>query len=350
MPILMLIFITAFSISYLVLPLVIQVARARDLYDEPNDRSAHLSPTPTLGGVGIFSGTFFALILWMKASDFGAMQHVLVAFMFIFLAGARDDLIPLSPLAKLATQVLAAFVLVSKGQIGLHSLYGICGVYALPAPVGLVLSVAVIVLIINAFNLIDGVNGLAASIGLLACVLFGIWFCLARQILPATIAFSIAGSLSAFLKYNVTPARIFMGDTGSQFIGMVCAVLALQFIRRQEALPVGAPLAFHAAPVIALSLLIAPLFDTCWAFVRRIVRGRSPFSPDKNHLHHLLLAQGCSHSQTTAILVFASLCFVGLALALDWLGSPRLLAVQLFLAGLCALCLHWRIGKNNRRA
>ncbi|MGI9161225.1 MAG: glycosyltransferase family 4 protein [Saprospiraceae bacterium] len=349
MPILILCFITAFSITYLVMPLVIQVARARDLYDQPNARSAHLAPTPTLGGVGIFSGTFFALILWIKAADFGALQFVLVAFLFIFFAGARDDLIPLSPAAKFATQALAAFILAAKAHIGLHSLHGLFGVYALPAPVGIALSVVVIVLIINAFNLTDGVNGLAASLGLLTCVLLGGWFCLTRQILSATIAFSVAGSLCAFLKYNVTPARIFMGDTGSQFIGLVSAVLVLQFIQRQEAMLAGAPLAFHAAPVIAFSLLVIPLFDTCWAFLRRIARGRSPFSPDKSHIHHLLLARGHSHSQTTAILVLVSFCFVGLALALDRLGSPVLLAVQGCLAVVCALGLHGRVWKNNRR-
>lgn len=349
MPILILCFITACLITYLVTPLVIQVARARDLYDHPNARSAHWTPTPTLGGIGIFSGTFFALILWIKASDFGALQHVLVALLFIFFAGACDDLMPLSPAAKLTTQVLAAFLLASKADIGLHSLHGIFGVYALPAPVGLALSVVVIVLIINAFNLTDGVNGLAASIGLLTCGLLGGWFYLTRQIIPAATAFSIAGSLSAFLKYNITPARIFMGDTGSQFIGLVCAVLILQFIRLQAAMPADALLAFQSAPVLAMSLLIIPLFDTCWAFMRRIARGRSPFSPDKNHIHHLLLAQGYSHSQTTAILVLVSLCFVGLAIALDRLGSPLLLAVQACLAGVCALGLHWRAGKNNRR-
>lgn len=325
------------------MPVIIRVARERALYDQPNERSAHLVPTPTLGGIGIFCGTFCALILWINAADFGAFQYILVAFMLIFLVGARDDLIPMSPATKFMAQILAAVILVYKSHIRLDNLHGVLGFHALPELAGFVLSVLIIVGIINAFNLIDGINGLAASIGLLAGVIWGIWFLITGQQNLAIIALSMAGSLSAFLKYNFTPARIFMGDTGSQFIGMVCAILALQFINQQETMPTNAALFFHSAPVLAFSLLITPLFDTFWAFTRRVVIGSSPFMPDKNHIHHLLLAKGYNHMQATGILVVSTLLFIGLAVVLDDLGTPLLLFLQLSLASAGALWLQRRV-------
>jgi UDP-N-acetylmuramyl pentapeptide phosphotransferase/UDP-N-acetylglucosamine-1-phosphate transferase len=339
MPALILSFITAFTITYLVMPVIIRVAKERALFDQPNERSAHLIPTPTLGGIGIFCGTFCALILWMQDSDFGALQYILVAFMLIFLVGARDDLIPMSPATKLMAQMLAAVVLVYKSQIRLDNLHGVFNLYELPELATFAISILIIVGIINAFNLIDGINGLAASIGLLAGVIWGVWFVLTGHQALAIIAFSISGSLAAFLKFNFTPAKIFMGDTGSQFIGIVCAILALKFIDLQAGMPNGSPYAFKSAPVIAFSILILPLFDTLWAFTRRVVIGNSPFSPDKYHIHHLLLAHGFNHMQATGILVLSTLLFLAIALAFDALGTPLLLAIQLCLAGGTALWL-----------
>jgi UDP-GlcNAc:undecaprenyl-phosphate GlcNAc-1-phosphate transferase len=338
-------FITAFSITFMVIPVIIQVARERALYDQPNERSAHLVPTPTLGGIGIFCGTFCALILWINPSDFGSLQYILVAFMLIFLAGARDDLIPMSPATKFIAQVLAAVILVYKSHICLGSLHGIMGLYKISELAGFIVSVVIIVGIINAFNLIDGINGLAASIGLLAGVIWGIWFLITGQQILAIIGLSMVGSLSAFLKYNFTPARIFMGDTGSQFIGMVCAILSLQFIEQQEGMSNYTAPFSCSAPALAFSILIIPLFDTLCAFARRIFTGSSPFSPDKSHIHHLLVAKGYNHTQATGILVLSTLFFVGLTVILDDLGTPLLLVLQLFLASAGALWLQRREGR-----
>ncbi|MBK8556361.1 MAG: undecaprenyl/decaprenyl-phosphate alpha-N-acetylglucosaminyl 1-phosphate transferase [Lewinellaceae bacterium] len=350
MPALLLTFITAFALTYATIPTIIRVAMERHLYDLPNERSAHKVPTPSLGGIGIFGGTFCAIILWAPYGAFDVMQYLLAAFMIIFLIGVRDDLLPISPTRKFLAQLLAAFILVYKSGVKLTSFYGIFGLYELPELSGIILSIMAIVGIINAFNLIDGINGLAASIGLVACLVWGSWFFAANHLEMATIAFALAGALIAFLKFNLQPARIFMGDTGSLFVGLVCAILAIQFIELQPARST-ALWSFKAAPAIAVSILIFPLFDTLRVFARRVMAGRSPFAPDKTHLHHKLLELGLSHQMATLALVMATLCFIGISILLDDLGNFRLLLLQLLLAsGLSGLLFRWaaiRAGAKN---
>lgn len=335
-------FVTAFTLTYLIIPTIIRVATERKLYDHPNERSAHYVPTPSLGGIGIFAGTICAVILWTPLDSFGTLQYILASFVLIFLIGIVDDLLPMSPTKKFLGQVLVAVILAYKSNVRLTSLYGIFDIGSLPELTGFLLSIIIIVGIINAFNLIDGVNGLAGSIGLVACVTWGIWFALAGSAaLPlAVVAFSLAGAIIAFLKYNFTPARIFMGDTGSLLIGTVCAILAIKFIEMNPQAPIGGE-PFRSAPAVAMAVLIIPVFDTLRVFLMRAVRGKSPFSPDKTHIHHLMLKTGLNHMQTTRTLVLVNILFVVVAFAGHQLGNMVLLLIEISLAlGLTALLLY----------
>lgn len=325
-------FITAFSLTFSIIPVVIRIAKERRLYDRPNERSAHIEPTPSLGGVAIFAGTICAIVLWTPMLSFGILQYILAAFVLIFLLGVLDDLLPVSPTKKFAGQILVSVILAYKANIRLSSFYGVLGVYDLPEITGFILSIVIIIGIINAFNLIDGINGLAGSIGLMACLAWGIWFQAVGYFAFSMIAASLAGSLIAFLKFNFTPAKIFMGDTGSLMVGTVCAILAIQFIEVSHQLPPELPLSFSAAPAVAIGVLILPLFDTMRVFFRRIMKGRSPFHPDRTHIHHMLLDSGYSHMQSTAILVTVNLLFIVLAVSLNFLGTLVLILVEVLLA------------------
>lgn len=325
-------FITAFTLTYLIIPVIIRVARERRLYDRPNERSAHIIPTPSLGGIGIFAGTICGIVLWTPLEVFGVLQYIFAAFVLIFLIGVMDDLMPLSPTKKMLGQLLVAMILAYKANIRLNNFYGVLGVHELPELTGFVLSIVAIIGIINAFNLIDGINGLAGSIGLLACLCWGTWFLAVEDVATALVAFSLAGAIVAFLKYNLTPARIFMGDTGSLLIGMVCAILAIHFIGLNYKQPLNSPFRFGAAPAIALSVLIMPVFDTLRVFVIRLAHGKSPFHPDRNHIHHLLLDLGMSHVSATAVLVAATAVFISIAIALNSLGMMTVIGIELLLA------------------
>ena len=203
-------FITSFALTYLAIPSIINLAIKKNLFDEPGDRKSHQERTPSLGGIGIFAGTLFSIILWTPFSYFGDLQYILCAFIIIFLIGAKDDIDPMSPSKKFLGELFAAGILVFRANIRLTSLYGFFGIYEIPEIASILLSVFTIIVIINAFNLIDGINGLSASLGLLITSVLGVWFLLIGSIEIAIVAFSLGGALMAFLKYNITPAKIFM--------------------------------------------------------------------------------------------------------------------------------------------
>jgi UDP-GlcNAc:undecaprenyl-phosphate GlcNAc-1-phosphate transferase len=324
-------FITAFTLTFTIIPVIIRVARERRIYDRPNERSSHAEPTPSLGGIGIFAGTICAIVLWTPLETFGVLQYILAAFVLIFLIGVMDDLLPLSPTKKFSGQLLVAIILAYKANVNITSFYGLFGIYDLPELTSFALSIVVIIAIINSFNLIDGIDGLAGSIGLLACAAWGAWFLAVGSAGLAVVAFSLAGAIVAFMKYNFSPAKIFMGDTGSMLIGTVCAILAISFIEMNHQVAERLPIIFEAAPAIAVGILILPLYDTVRVFVQRIIKGRSPFSPDKTHIHHLLLDLGMSHMKATAVLLVVNIVFIIGTVVLNSFGTAILLGIELLL-------------------
>ena len=172
-------FLTAFTLTYFAIPSIIQIARAKHLYDEPVERSSHHINTPSLGGVGIFAGAIFSIVLWTPFEDFGNLQYILCALLILFLIGAKDDIAPVSPTKKLVGQFMAASILVFKSNICLDSMYGFLGFHTqLPEFLSVALSIFTILVITNAFNLIDGINGLAGSVGALIAGTLGCWFSL----------------------------------------------------------------------------------------------------------------------------------------------------------------------------
>ncbi len=334
--------ITAFTLTYLAIPSIINVAKKKGLVDEPGERRSHKDSIPTLGGIGIFAGVIFSIVLWTPFNVFQDLQYILCAFIILFLIGAKDDILPMSAWKKLGGQIFAASLLVFKANIRLTSLYGIFGIYELPHWIGIGLSIFTILVIINAFNLIDGINGLSGSISTLISLTLGTWFFLIDQIDLAIVAFALAGSVIAFLKYNFTPARIFMGDTGSLLVGMVCAILAIKFIEMHRTLQ-DSIYALKSAPAVAIGILILPLFDTLRVFVIRILRGHSPLSPDRRHIHHMLIDSGLTHMQATFSLVIVNVLFILLAIKYQDIGNLNLLMLILIIAGLLTAALHFYI-------
>lgn len=344
---LILAFITSFALTFLAIPSIIHVAKKKGLVDVPGERRSHTEITPSLGGVGIFAGAIFSIILWTPFNVFGELQYILCAFIIIFLIGVKDDIDPMSPRKKMLGQLFAAGIIVFKANVELTSLYGIFGIYEIPAIWGALLSLFTILVIINAFNLIDGINGLSGSIALLICCVLGYWFFQIGRLEIAMVAFSLSGSIVAFLKYNVTPAKIFMGDTGSLLLGLVCAILTIEFIDLHREIG-DHPFAFNSAPAVAIAFLILPLYDTARVFVMRIMRGKSPFQPDRLHIHHLLIDSGLSHMQSTGILVLVNIFFILVAIRFQGIGSLNLLFLVIGLATAMSAALFFL--SRNRRA
>lgn len=334
-----LVFITAFLLTFFAIPSIISVAKKKNLVDEPGERRAHSVSTPSLGGIGIFAGTIFAIILWTPFKYFGDLQYILCAFILIFLVGAKDDIDPISPRKKFLGQIFAALILIFFSKIRLTSFYGIFGLTEVPLLLSFIVSLFIIILIINAFNLIDGINGLSGSIAVLMAITFGCWFFMVDRLEMASVSFALAGSVVAFLYYNITPAKIFMGDTGSLLIGLVAAILAINFIEHHQNLT-ESRFAMQAPPAMAAGILILPLFDTLRVFVSRMIKGKSPFKPDRNHIHHLMLDIGFTHMQATGILLFVNIGFIIVAYKFQSNGTFNLLIILLVLASLLTALLY----------
>lgn len=349
MLVLILAFSTAFALAYFAIPSIIHIARTKHLYDEPGERSSHEVKTPSLGGVGIFAGAIFSIVYWTPFNQFGNLQYILCALVIIFLVGAKDDIAPVSPTKKLVAQIMAASILVFKSDIRLQSMYGLLGMSAdLPDWISAMLSIFTILVITNAFNLIDGINGLAGSLGILIATTFGMWFYMAGYLEYATVSIALAGAILAFLKYNFTPAQIFMGDTGSLILGLVCAVLAIQFIDFNYHLAPTLSYRFEAVPAVAIGILIIPLYDTIRVFTTRIARGHSPFQADRRHIHHLLIDYGYSHLGATGILVGFNIAFICLVMGLHrTLGVHQLLLLELAIATALSYALHRAVTRKK---
>lgn len=340
-------FISSFALTFLAIPSIISVAKKKNLVDEPDDRRSHTVSTPSLGGIAIFAGTIFSIIMWTPfEEDFGKLQYILCSFIIIFLIGAKDDIDPISPSKKFMGQIFAAGILVFKAEIALSSLYGIFGIYELVPWVSWLLSIFTILVIINAFNLIDGINGLSASIGTLITMTMGFWFFKIDHPEIAIVAYSLAGALIAFLKFNITPAKIFMGDTGSLLLGLVCSVLAIKFIELHKG--IDSEWAFQSAPAVAIGFLILPLFDTLRVFTLRILKGKSPFYPDRTHIHHLVIDSGLTHMQATGVLVVVNMLFIFMVVQLQHVGTLKLLII-IFLVAMSLSTMLLYISKYKKK-
>jgi UDP-GlcNAc:undecaprenyl-phosphate GlcNAc-1-phosphate transferase len=291
----------SFTVTFLAIPAVINVAEMKKLFDMPDARKVHFTPITPLGGLGIFAGFIFGSLLTLHFGQYAEIQYYIAASFVIFFLGLKDDILIISPVKKFIGQVLAAFIIVYYGNIQIRSMHGFFGIYQLPEMFSLLLTYFAVIVVINSFNLIDGIDGLAGSLGLLSTVIFGIYFLYTGLSPYAVLAFSLAGSLLAFLIFNFQPAKIFMGDTGSLLVGTINAILVIKFINVANTPDVNFPVA--ASPAVGFTILMIPLLDTLRVFGIRILHRRSPFSPDRNHIHHLLLDRGFSHRAITLTLV-----------------------------------------------
>jgi len=291
----------SFTITFLAIPVIINVADMKKLFDVPDARKIHQVAITPLGGIGIFAGFVFGCLLTINFKYSSEFQYFIAATMVIFFLGLKDDILVLTPIKKFIGQVLAAFLIIYYGRIQIRSMHGFFGIHELPEMFSLLISYFSVIVIINSFNLIDGVDGLAGTLGLMSSALFGIYFLNAGMEPYYVLAFSLCGSLIAFLIFNFQPAKIFMGDTGSLLVGVVNAILVLKFIDPGEGPQSVNPII--SSPAIGFTILMMPLLDTLRVFAIRIFKRRSPFSPDRNHIHHLLMDRGLSHRTITLLLV-----------------------------------------------
>jgi UDP-N-acetylmuramyl pentapeptide phosphotransferase/UDP-N-acetylglucosamine-1-phosphate transferase len=303
--------ITALLCSFLLMPLLARFLRRRQVLDEGGHRKIHKGFVPSMGGIIICAAFLIAMLLWIPIESITGRRFELAAIMLMFFAGIRDDMAPLRPLYKLFVQIIAAIIVVVAGSIYINSFYGLFGIYEIPELLGYAISVVFIIFITNAFNLIDGIDGLAATIAIMAFSFLGVWFYFAGYETEALRMACIVGAISGFLYYNWQPASIFMGDTGSLVVGFILSTSALSFISINGNLPEGDPYKFPAVFGAGIAVVLLPVFDTTRIFLLRMKQGKSPFLPDKQHLHHVVLHIMRTHARTVRIMLAGYILIAG---------------------------------------
>ncbi len=325
------------------IPFIIKFAKKRNLMDSPNSRKVHKELIPALGGVAIWFSFLLSLI---QIHEPYSLEILILAFCvsLIVCLGIIDDIKPQKALLKLLIQLIAAFLLVYFTEIKLSCLFGSFGINYLPIWLSIPLSVLIITTLVNAVNLIDGVNGLAASLGIFYFIFFGVYFHNNNQFHYVYICIGLISSLLAFLRYNLFKPSIFLGDTGSTLIGFVSAICLLKFFN--QSLDSSSQIEFKAPYGLMLALFVIPIFDTFRVAFLRILKMRSPFSPDKSHIHHLFLRLNYKHYQITFLLIFINILIFLIAFYSQSLGDTLITIILLCLFFLGFILLDFFILKK----
>lgn len=347
----------AISINSYAIPVIIRIAKQKHLFDFPDEhRKEHTEAVPTLGGIGFFASIAIVGSIMINAYGLGftgvkneltSLSSIVAGLTILFFMGMKDDLLNISPIKKLIAESLAILIIIIFGNLRLTSMQGMFGISDLRFIFSIALTYFAGIVIINAFNLIDGIDGLASSISMLASAVFGYLFHKAGDNEFTILATIVFGANIPFFYYNVFSKKnkIFMGDTGSLILGFMMTVFVIRFneLNVQNAYEPR----ISAAPAFAFSILIIPLFDTLRVFAIRILRGTSPFKADRRHLHHMLLDLGLNHLQTTILLIAVNCGIVAFAYFFNYLGNSVLLYSMLFIAILLSIMATLLLRKRN---
>ena len=295
----------AFVVSLFMFPLLRKLAYKVDLVDVPNNRKKHVNSIPLVGGIGVFlSVNLSMLVSLLLDHSLKSLETMFVIALIMLIMGVIDDKKDLRASLKLAVQLLLAHWVYSSG-IRIESLFGFFGVEELAPWIQYMLTVVVVAGVVNAFNLMDGIDGLAAGMAIVGFVVFAVIAYLIGESKLTLVFLTFIGALIGFLRYNLSKKKkIFMGDAGSLVIGFVLVVSGIQLLQSSHG-------SHHILTVMlgVVGVLLIPVLDAVRVFRNRIKEGKSPFKADRNHLHHLVLSLGVKHT-------FASLLIIGISILL----------------------------------
>ena len=319
--------LAALVISFLMTPVVKTFAFKVGAVDVPKDaRRMHKVPIPRLGGLAIFIGFMVSVLILGNVRGNGQMQSILLGSVIIVVLGVVDDIMALPAMLKFVIQIVAALIPALSGvviqafsnpNIFSDNLYWVLGWLSIP------FTVLWIVAITNAVNLIDGLDGLADGVSAISATTVLVIALMASEIQVAIVMAALVGACVGFMPYNLNPAKMFMGDTGATFLGYILATMSIQGLFK-----------FYAVISFAVPFLILglPIFDTAFAFIRRIAHGQSPMHADRGHIHHRLIDMGLSQKQAVATLYVIS-AILGLSAVVLTTGGEQ--KAMLLFAALC---------------
>lgn len=294
--------ILVFVLTLFLLPRIRENSLKFGLFDAPDHRSSHTQIVPTFGGVAFYISLLFTFFIIQRYDVNNVGLTLLVSISIVFFTGLKDDLQNLTPRMKFLGQVIGVAVLMIQPDFRIVSFHGFLGLQEIPLMVSIILSMFFILSLINAYNLIDGIDGLAAIIGIVIASSYSFIFYKLGMLLYLAICMSMMSMLFAFLRFNFSPRKkIFMGDTGSLVIGLVLGLLTLKLLSLgADAFQVLA-IDSQQLPLLILGILFIPVFDIFRVMAIRLSRKKPVFSPDRNHIHHILIDAGMSHIKASLL-------------------------------------------------
>ena len=320
----------AFAATCWIRPYILRVAKKKSIVDNPDARKLQRVPVPVLGGLTVVFGIVSGLMTFSLFGDMGVLFPVMAAIIIILIVGIIDDMISLSPKVRFLVEIMLVLYLIFSTGCQLDNFHGLWGLQVIPSYIAIPLTLFASVGIINAINLIDGVDGYSSGYSIVSCILFGVMFYTLDNLSLVAFAVIIAASLLSFFFHNVFGKRskMYIGDAGTLSLGIIFSVFVMFTLSPTHCTVTNLPSNFGFVPFV-LAVLSIPVFDTLRVMSVRIKRGKSPFSPDKTHLHHLFIELGYSHIGTTL-----SIIFINLLVVLCWYLAYRLGAsidVQLYI-------------------
>ncbi len=284
-------FCGGFTLTFLLMPKIIGVAKYRRLTDAPISRSSHTVLTPRLGGIAFYIVVMISLYFLKKYDVSDVAYSITPALLILFIIGLKDDLTVLTALTKLISQIIAVGFILMNPAFQITELNGFLNIEEVNGWYTFPISAFIMIAIINAYNLIDGIDGLATTIGIIIFFMLGLMFNRLEMTFFFGISLVMIASLLAFLRFNLssTHKKIFMGDTGSLIVGLIIAFSVIRLFAVPQSILKTLPFQLENLPLIVLAILVVPFFDTARVFTIRIINKKGPFSPDRNHIHHLLI-------------------------------------------------------------
>lgn len=322
-------FFTALLLVGWIHPRLVKIALLKNIVDNPDARKLQRTPVPVLGGVAVFFGVVIAIGCMSSVVDCSGLPVVIMAMMAMLYTGTMDDILSLSPGLRFVIEIVVVLLLIFVGGYCIDDFHGLWNIGRFSYWCAVPLTVVAAVGIINAINLVDGVNGLSSGYCIMACLIFGTLFFLAGEA-PMTILAAVSvGALIPFFLHNVfgKTSKMFIGDGGTLVMGVVMSVFVIAILQN------GSRVAAYVNPNVGLvpftlAVLSVPVFDTLRVMSTRILKGTSPFRPDKTHLHHMFIDLGCSHVATTLAILGVNMFVVLCWWALEASGFS--IAVQLY--------------------
>lgn len=341
------VFSGAFLISFKVIPKVISLVNYKDLMDNPNDRSSHERKTPTLGGVAFYVSLVICLLFLKPYDTTGLSVNLIAGLTILFVVGLKDDLMVLSAKSKFLSQILAVFLVIIMPEFQGINFFGFCEVGVLPSLVSLPFSCFIVLSTINGYNLIDGIDGLASMVGIIIFLTFSFLFYNTTDYYYFLIGIIGIAFLLGFLYYNLSDRnKIFMGDTGSMIVGFIIGILVLKLFNLSVSKLQIAGINPKNTFLLSVAILLVPFLDVARVFIIRLMNKKEPFSPDRNHIHHVLVDLGWSHIKSSVVISLVNLGVILIIYFLNFYFSYLWLSATLVAILLFFIFLLFKLNKN----